>query len=161
MVRRHQQIIICFPCAALCNNPLNDKTVLLMLCTPHFPALVGDPHKETWLAVAIKHFQPGAWAWAGARVWAGCKLKTPVTFDMMAAFLKLFRRPVILFSLSDHLGLPHCYKWAGRGRGGARPTKWWSSQDLRLELHERLTRIADTNKLVENRPLFSTFWAGK
>ena len=148
MVRRHLQIITGFPSAALCNNPLNDKIVLLMLCTPHFPALVGDPHKDPWLAVAIKHFQPRAWA--RARVWAGCKLKTPVTFDM-AAFLKLLKRPVILFSasLSDHLGLPHCYKWVGRGRGGAGPTKWWSSQHLRLELQERLTRNADTNKLVE------------
>ena len=54
------------------------------------------------LAVAIKHFQPGAWE--GARVWdteerEGCKLWTPVTPDL-AAFLKLLKSPVILFSLS-------------------------------------------------------------
>ena len=117
MVRRHLQIITGFPSAALCNNPLNDKIVLLMLCTPHFPALVGDPHKDPWLAVAIKHFQPRAWA--RARVWAGCKLKTPVTFDM-AAFLKLLKRPVILFSLLLSLTTLGCLTvTSGREEGGA------------------------------------------
>ena len=69
MVRRHLQIIIGFPCAALCNNPLNDKIVLLILCTPHFTHDV--THTKPLLTAAIKHIQPGAWA--GPWVREGCK----------------------------------------------------------------------------------------
>ena len=42
----------------------------------------------------------------------------PVVTSDRAAFLKLLKSPVILFSISlTTFGLSHSYKWAGRGRG--------------------------------------------
>ena len=126
LVSKHQ-IIIGFPSAALCSNPLNDKIVLLMRCTPHFTGPSGWPTQRSSLAVAIKHFQPGAWE--GARVWeraVNCEprwLLTWLHFSNCSRVLSSFS--LFLWPLS------HCYKWAGRGRGWARPTHW-SSRDLEM-----------------------------
>ena len=82
------------------------------------------------LAVAIKHFQPGAWE--GARVWETQERAVNCEPRWLLTWLHFSNCSRVLSSCSLFLWpLSHCYKWAGRGRGRARPTQW-SSGDLEM-----------------------------